>query len=547
MAGACLVVGCAGSSANRPPRVAAVSPPVIERPELALPPAATANVAPLEQRVTVALAQAPAPSTPQPASTVAQTSLIVAAPQPQSPSGIALVAPTPPPEPVPAPPAESSPREYPIDLVTTLRLADGSNLQVAVAREQIRQAWAQYQGSRVLWLPSLRGGLNYNRHDGPIQNINGTILPVSRSLFYSGLGAGAAGAGSPILPGLYANFDLADAIFQPLATRQTALAQRHAAAATTNDMLLRVSQGYLELLRAAEDIAIADEAQQNAQYLFDLTSTYAQSGQGLRADADRAEAELSLRKNDLLRAQENLRVTSARLAQLLRLDPTVQLAPLDDTIVPLNLVPAEASLHELVAQGLTLRPEIGQNRHLVAAAVARMRREQYAPLVPSVLVGASYGTFGGGQNASVSGFGGRFDADAVAWWELRNLGFGDAAARSQTRSVVRQANEQQLATMDLVAREVVEAHTQVAARLAQIETARLGVEAAKASHERNVARIRDVQGLPIEVLQSNQALTGARREYLRAMIDYNLAQFALYRAIGWPAMPAAIDPPAKAS
>jgi hypothetical protein len=35
-------------------------------------------------------------------------------------------------------------------------------------------------------------------------------------------------------------------------------------------------------------------------------------------------------------------------------------------------------------------------------------------------------------------------------------------------------------------------------------------------------------------MQSVQALSVARREYLRTLIDYNTAQFALYRALGWP-------------
>ena len=47
--------------------------------------------------------------------------------------------------------------------------------------------------------------------------------------------------------------------------------------------------------------------------------------------------------------------------------------------------------------------------------------------------------------------------------------------------------------------------------------------------------IEDGKGLPIEVLQSVQALAVARREYLRTLIDYNVAQFTLYRALGWSA------------
>lgn len=89
--------------------------------------------------------------------------------------------------------------------------------------------------------------------------------------------------------------------------------------------------------------------------------------------------------------------------------------------------------------------------------------------------------------------------------------------------------------MDQVAREVVEAHVQVQSRSGQMSTARLGVEAAQASQQQNLDRIEQAKGLPIEVLQSIAALAQARREYLRTIIDYNIAQFTLYRALGWPA------------
>jgi outer membrane protein TolC len=91
-----------------------------------------------------------------------------------------------------------------------------------------------------------------------------------------------------------------------------------------------------------------------------------------------------------------------------------------------------------------------------------------------------------------------------------------------------------LATLDQVAREVVEAHVQVTARQAQIAIAKDAVAAAIASRALNAERIQHAQGLPLEVLQSNQALAQAQREYLRTIVDYNVAQFSLYRALGWP-------------
>ena len=183
-----------------------------------------------------------------------------------------------------------------IDLLTALRLADAGNLQIAFAREQIEQSFARVSSADVLWLPSLRGGSSYNKHEGQIQDTAGTISDVSRNQFFTGFGAGANAAASPMFPGVYANFQLADAVFQPLAERQAAAARQQAAAAATNDVLLKVAAGYLELVRTAEDFAIAREARQYAQQLADLTGAYAESGEGLQSDAERALAELAVRR-----------------------------------------------------------------------------------------------------------------------------------------------------------------------------------------------------------------------------------------------------------
>jgi outer membrane protein TolC len=429
---------------------------------------------------------------------------------------------------------DSRGEELPIDLPTALRLADASNPQVAVAREQIRQALARVDAADVLWLPAIRPGINYDHHEGSIENINGNQFNTARSNFYSGLGAGMVGAGPAIFPGVFSNFSLADAFFQPLAARQYAAGRRRAAAAVTNDTLLLVAQTYLDLLRAVQDLAIAKDIVRHTQQVADLTSEYAKTGEGLQSDADRLHVELTIRKNDVLRADESRQVAATRLAQLLHIDPTTGLEPAEPVVVAIELVPAEVDLHELVAQGLSTRPELAESRQLVSEAVTRLRRERLSPLVPSMLLGTSYGAMGAGVNSSLAPATGRLDVDVVAYWQMRNLGLGDRAAQHEAQSSVQQARLRQVGLMDQVAREITEAYSQSQARRQQIAIAREGVRAAAASYRRNLARIENVKGLPIEVLQSVQALALARREYLRTLIDFDQAQFSLYRAIGWP-------------
>src|SRR5690606_20690013 len=117
-------------------------------------------------------------------------------------------------------------------------------------------------------------------------------------------------------------------------------------------------------------------------------------------------------------------------------------------------------------------------------------------------LGASYGGFGGGTGDNLQNFSDRFDFDAVAYWEVRNLGFGEQAARHEARARVDEARFRELQVMDTIAREIVEAQAQIESRRQQIEIARLGIESSTRSYERNLERIRNVQGLPIEVLQS---------------------------------------------
>lgn len=437
--------------------------------------------------------------------------------------------------PPPAPPNPSTmPHSLPIDLPTALRLANADNLQVAMAREQIRQALAAVSAANAIWLPSIRGGVNYNRHDGSIQAVQGNQFNTSRSAVYSGLGAGVFGAGPPLVPGVYANFSLADALFQPLAARQFTQARRGAARAVTNDTLLSVAQAYLELLRSNQDYEIARGIDEQTRRLAQLTADYARTGEGLRSDADRLHVELTIRKNDVFRAEGARQVAAARLAQLLHLDPTLDLKPVEPVVAAIDLVSDEREVRELVAEGLSNRPELSESRSLVAQAVALLRRERFAPMVPSILLGTSYGAMGAGISPSMAPAVGRLDLDAVAYWELRNMGLGDRAARQSAASALRQAQFRQIAAMDLVAREITEAVVLSRTNRKQIEVAREGVEAALQSYERNVARIQEGKGLPIEVMQAVQALAVARREYLRTLIDYNLAQFSLLRAIGWP-------------
>jgi outer membrane protein TolC len=421
-----------------------------------------------------------------------------------------------------------------VTMANILASVSGRNPQVGYATERYAEAYARLIAARVLWLPSINAGVGWNNHSGPLQDTAGIVRPISRSSLTAGLGVQTIGAGSPVVPGLFANFHSADAIFQPKIANRAAAARDAAVRTTINDLLLDTALAYLDLLRAYQLHAITVDIRFRAEELAKATADFARTGEGTEADADRAATELAIRRNDVVRAEEEIQVASARVVELLNDDPNVALRPMEPAIAPVELVPLDTPIQTLLPTGLTNRPELAEAGHLVGEAVHRYRLEKTAPWLPNVLMGTSYAAFGGAPGGQIANTGGRYDMDAIAYWQVRGLGVGQYAARREARAMYDQKRFAQMRVMNEVAREIVQAHAQVQARHRQIAISQQAVERATGSIDRNLLRVRDLKGLPIETLQSIQALDHARREYLRALVDYNTAQFRLQRALGWP-------------
>src|SRR5262245_61840522 len=149
----------------------------------------------------------------------------------------------------PAPATVLDPNLAPISLAAALQLAGVQNPELLLARERITEAAALRQLAAAQFLPSINVGTNLDLHTGPLQASTGTILKVNRGSLYLGLGSGAVGTGTVTIPGVFWNANLAEAITGALVTRQVVRQREFAAAATGNDVLLRVATAYLELLR----------------------------------------------------------------------------------------------------------------------------------------------------------------------------------------------------------------------------------------------------------------------------------------------------------
>lgn len=439
-----------------------------------------------------------------------------------------------------APPASADERPslepMPIDLASALRLAGANNLQVVIAGERVRQAQARLQGAEHQWLPSLNAGVGYNLHGGRVQDTRGEVLDTNRSALFVGGGPnlGPAPLTGPAGPParLFLGLPLSDLLFAPLAERQLVQAANTARAATFNDMLLQVALAYLDLVHAQGQAAVAEESVKNAQELLRLVDSRVRAGTAPPADGLRARAERADRQRQRFQAEEAVRVASAELVRLVRLDPAVILFPMEGEPAPVCLVDVNAPLPDLLAQGIASRPELAEHQALIQATLERLKQEHWRPWLPTMQVGLSAGGFGGGEGAFFGRFGDRTDFDALMVWELRNLGFGNQALKRDRASQHLQAQLTAEQLRDTIASQIARAYYQVQFRERQIEASRSQVQSAAEAVPLNFKGILGGDLRAIEAQQAVATLAFARSQYLTSVIDYNRAQFQLLRALG---------------
>lgn len=417
---------------------------------------------------------------------------------------------------------------YPIDLVTVLRLADADSPATAIARARYREALARQDQADLLILPTLGVGPSYLRHDGNTQNQAGEVFVVSRSNLFAG---GAA----------QLRVDLGDAYFQPLIARRVARGQSFLAVATNNAVQYEAVSAYLDLLYANAASAVNADTLARANQMLDRAEAAMAAGLSKTAgDANRARTEVNLRKQDALDYRARAGAASAHLTRVLALDVTTELTPADAMVVPLTLVPTERQLDELVLTAWATRPEMEAQQAFIAAARERLRQARLSPLIPKVQLDYIGGTFGGGRNEFVGKFDGRGDLVASAFWELKNLGFGNRAQARERSAQLDIAANQERAVRAQVASEVMEAARTAAARVTALDAAQTAVRESLELYRKLLESSFGMAGPqpkydPIEPLLAIQALNQARIQYLTQVIEFNRAQFRLFTALGQPA------------
>ncbi len=430
-------------------------------------------------------------------------------------------------------------KPLPINLATALRLADARPLIIEAARAAVQTEYGQYVQARVLWLPTIYVGVDYERHDGGAENlVTGQTILGSRNQFIAG-------------PGAQAVFAMTDAIYAPLAERQFVQARNLDVQTAKNDALLSVALAYFDVQQARGILAGDQDCVVKSR---DLARRVAELGRGLSPaiEVERVETLLSNVEQQVASARRNWLISGATLTRLLRLDPSAVTLPLEPPHLQVTVVSPKEILDALVTIGLTNRPELASQQAVVQATLIRLKQERMRPLIPSLILTSNAdagqviggGVYGNGANG-LTQWSGRSDWSAEMVWQFKNLGFGNRGLIAERRGEQRQAAVELYRIQDTVAAEVVQAHAEVQSALVQVGQAEAEVKSALVSYQGNLKGLSEtvrsgnllvLVNRPQEVVAALQQLQQAYVDYYTSTNAYNRAEFRLYHALGYPAM-----------
>jgi outer membrane protein TolC len=409
----------------------------------------------------------------------------------------------------------------PIDLPTALQLAGAKDLDVQIARERVNEARAAHDSARARYFPWVSPSITFRKHDNNAQNVEGLIIDADKKSLAAALT-------------LNAQIDLGETYYQNLVARQVVRSNEAALAGREREATFRAAAAYFELARARAGVIAAEEAARISGLHAEQIAVTTEAGITFAGDAARVQSARERAALTLVRVRADQRIAAARLAEILRLDPVVELTPVDADLAPMSLGAPTDELGALVSRALATRPELDEAAARLEAARALRRGSTRAPLIPTIGAQASVGGLGGGPGGST--WTRDFDhsgdyALGVSW----RVGPGGLFDKNRQREAVARENQvqfEQEKVRDLIRRQVVEQHTRLSSFAAQIELARKTLDAA--DQTARLSRQRRETGVSgaLEDLQAEDELARARRDYLATITDYNLAQYALKFVVG---------------
>ena len=292
----------------------------------------------------------------------------------------------------------------------------------------------------------------------------------------------------------------------------------------SEDIRLNVSTEYYDLQQADEQVRIAQSAVTNAQASLRDAEALERAGVGTRFDVLRSQVNLANSQQDLTNAISQQQIARRRLATRLSLPQSVNISAAD----PVKIAGLwNQTLEQSIILALQNRPDLQQL--LVQRNIGeQQRRQALAGLGPQVSLVASYSFLDQfNDNLSVA------DGYSVGVRASLNLFDGGAsrARAAQARANIAIAETQFAEQRNQIRFQVEQAYSNQQSNLENVQTANTALEQAREALRLARLRFQAGVGTQTDVINSENDLTRAEGNRVRAILDYNRALAQLQRSV----------------
>ena len=294
---------------------------------------------------------------------------------------------------------------------------------------------------------------------------------------------------------------------------------------TDQEIIFRVVDSYYGMLLAKKQLEVAEQSMKTAQAILDRSKDRFESGVVVESDYLSAQVRLATRKQELIRAQNDLALARAQLSTSMGLSAETAVDPIE--VLAEKILPA-TSLDDLEKQAVDRRPDLNRVRSEEAA-------QQQSVSIAKSSFGPRVNAFGGWEADNPTLLAGGGGNNWLAGVEIQFDLFEGGAKRAQLsheRALEEKASAVKEMATDAIRLEVRRAYYDVDAARQQVDVARATIAEAQESLRINQDRYDSGLSTISDLLAAEEAARRSQTDYWEALYRYHTGYANLELASG---------------
>ena len=309
-------------------------------------------------------------------------------------------------------------------------------------------------------------------------------------------------------------------IFEARSKKNLKFAQRHNLDFTRSEVLLYCAKYYYELLKTKLDIEIYQKNYKERCAQLVQTENLMNAGLGTKFDVIRSKTELAQAKQNLLDAMQEFRLAQAKLANIMGVEITTCLMPIEMEAQMYTLIEENKTIEDMYNLAFSCREDVKKMRSQIQA-LKEQKRMIYTQFVPRPRIIAQEQW----QGTARAGLGPAIVLGAYVDWNLgQNMGFGTI-----TQAKAKQAEiDKNIVDLEQSLRDIKETILKDYYE-SKISKDRIKISQEQTGYATESVKLAELrldagEGILIDVIQAQTFKTRTRIELVDSIIRYNIAQ-----------------------